>query len=218
MFIAFDIGNVLCKVDLDKFKYELAECIRIHSPEVESHPYFDSMFFLNSFQALQDLGFITIEAALHNRFPNIHKRETDALTKTWLNTIKPSEMMLNFMDDLRYEGVKIALLSNIGLEHTKHLKEICPRMFHNTYEHLSFEVGARKPSKLYYQSFLMDHADFVGAVYVDDREENLKTGKKYSFKSFKFNLDKIEQMPLSKQKMELDKIRSYVFDRKYDNV
>lgn len=207
MHVAFDIGNVLAEVDLTKFTEQLKE----HIP-----PEADPMFFLENLQASQDLGLTTIRQSLrHNH--NIHEPElVEPLIEAWNASVKPNEMMLNFMDSLRSEGVKIALLSNIGFEHAEYLKKTCPRMFENVAEHLSFEVGARKPSKIYYQSFLMDHNEWTGAVYLDDRDENLKAGKKYSFKSFKFCLDQVLTWPPSKQRIELNKIRSYIFDRKYD--
>lgn len=91
-------------------------------------------------------------------------------------------------------------------------------MFQDTVEHISYQVGARKPSKIYFQSFLLDHPGWAGAVYVDDRDDNLAVGKKYSFKSFKFELDKVLQLSKAKQKIELNKIKSYIFDRKYDKI
>lgn len=222
MHVAFDIGNVLAKVDLTKFTSKLEMVLKDHRESHmrhfhESHED-EPMFFLNALQALQDLGITTVREALRHRYPFLSIAKLDFLIEAWLEVVQPSDMMLNFMDDLRSQGVKIALLSNIGPEHAGYLRKTCPRMFDGVYEHLSFEVGARKPSKLYYQSFLMDHSEFIGAVYLDDRDENLRAGKKYSFKSFGFNLDEIDSMPQSKRRLELRKARSYIFDRKYDNV
>ena len=54
---------------------------------------------------------------------------------------------------------------------------------------MSYEVGARKPSKLYYQSFLLDHPEYKGCLYVDDLPQNLAVGRYYGFRSFEYNLE-----------------------------
>lgn len=209
MHVVFDIGNVIAEVKLEHFTAKLKEYIL---------PEHDPMFFLENLQAMQDVGLSTVQKALHAHHDIKDPETVQLLLKAWNDTVIPNDMMLNFMDNLRNEGVKIALLSNMGLEHASYLRKISPRMFKNVVEHMSYEVGARKPSKLYYQSFLMDHDEFTGAVYLDDKDENLVVGKKYSFKSFKFDLDQVLLLPKSKQKLELDKVRSYIFDRKYDKI
>lgn len=207
MHAAFDIGNVLCEVNIAIFTDKLAELYpNIGNP----------MHFLDGLQASQDLGAVSLEQGLRNWLKIQNEEHISILLKSWNEAVIPNEMMLNFMDNLRSEGVKIALLSNMGSEHAKFLRTSCPRMFYRTKEHLSFEVGARKPTKVYFQSFLLDHPEFTGAVYLDDREENLIAGKKYSFKSFRFNLEELLKSPISKQKIELDKAKSYIFNRKYD--
>lgn len=211
--VAFDIGNVLVEVDMSGF---IAMLRGVLSGQNKSHM-IDPEKFLEQLQISQDLGLLTVRQALSQTY-NISDLVADDLIPEWNKTVKPNEMMLNFMDNLRSEGVKIALLSNIGADHAEYLKKSCPKMFAGCVEHLSFEVGARKPSKLYYQSFLMDRAEWLGAIYCDDRPENLRAGKQYSFKSFRFCLDEVLTWPLSKQRRELDKIHSYIFNRKYDAV
>lgn len=211
--VAFDIGNVLAEVDMSHF---IARLRGVLSGQNKSH-LLDPERFLEQLQASQDLGILTVRQALSQTY-NISGEAAEELIPEWNKTVKPNEMMLNFMDNLRSEGVKIALLSNIGHDHAEYLKQSCPRMFAGCTEHLSFEVGARKPTKMYYQSFLMDHEEWLGAIYCDDKPENLRAGKQYSFKSFKFCLDEVLKWPLSKQRRELDKIHSYIFNRKYDAV
>lgn len=209
MHICLDIGNVIAEVKLEYFTEELKK----HIP-----PEHDPLFFLENLQAMQDIGLSTVRRALQTHHDIKDEATVNKLSDAWNSTVIPNHMMLNFMDNLRSEGVKIALLSNMGIEHATYLRRTCPTMFDGVIEHISYEVGARKPSKLYYQSFLMDHDEFTGAVYLDDRDENLMIGKKYSFKSFKFDLDHVLKQPLSKQKIELEKVKSYIFDRKYDKL
>lgn len=226
VFVAFDIGNVLCHFDITKFTSKLSYLTGMSEGE--------SLFFLAFMQKMQDLGITTVSDHLeykfyaHNLQPNfkLSPSNREALLKAWNETLTPSDMMLTFMDKLRGEGVKIALLSNMGHEHIKHLRNSCPQMFEGTVQHISCEVGARKPSKLFFQSFCLDNdefcrtydedgnrEDFSGCVYVDDIEENLKVGKKYGFKVYKINLDELVNLPQSKQKMELDKLKTMIFNK-----
>ena len=69
--------------------------------------------------------------------------------------------MMDFLKELENQDVKIALLSNMGLEHATFIRESLPELFQGRLLHLSCEVGARKPTKLYYQSFLQDHDEFT---------------------------------------------------------
>lgn len=201
MKIAFDIGNVLIKFDIFKFVNILAEELEISKSA--------AMFFLEHVQTNQDIGLTTIEKSLRLQY-NISKNWALDLVDEWNHCLEPSELMLRFVENLQYEGVDIALLSNMGKEHADYLRKTCPEIFNHTVPHLSFEVGARKPTKLFYQSFCMDHDDFTGALYLDDIEENLQTGKKYGFSTYLFNLSDLLDQSLSAQKKELDRIKGIV--------
>ncbi len=206
MHVAFDIGNVLCEVNLELFTQKLKEFIP---------PENDPMLFLEYLQNMQDIGATTIRKSLRHHH-GINNENLEYLIEAWNSTVKPNEMMLNFLDNLKSEHVKIALLSNMGHEHAEYLKRICPRLFKNNIEHLSYQVGAAKPAKLYFQSFLIDNPEFQGAIFIDDRSENLKSAKGYHFKTYKFCLDAMLSLPQAKQRLELIKIRSYIINRKYD--
>lgn len=202
--VAFDIGNVLCQFDLSIFTRRLSEIIGINDH--------DAFFFLEHIQKLQDIGATSVADSLKYKFV-LSQSDIDTLLEAWNATLTPSEMMLSFMDKLRFDGIKIALLSNMGPEHIQYLRKECPRMFDNTHQHISSEVGARKPNKLFFQSFFLDHDEFKGCVYVDDIEENLKIGKKYSFKVYQFNLDSILKLPLGQQKQELDRLQQMITNK-----
>lgn len=213
--VAFDIGNVLCHFDIFKFTRKLSEITGINDH--------DSYFFLDFLQRMQDIGVTSVAHHLEYKF-DVNGAELEELLETWNATVIPNEMMLNFLDKLRGEGVKIALLSNMGPEHIAHLRTTYPQLFENTVQHISCEVGARKPSKLFFQSFCLDNdeffvsdtrepMDFSGCVYVDDIEENLKVGKKYGFKVYQLVLDDLVKLPQSKQKMELDRLKTMIFNK-----
>lgn len=206
MHAAFDIGNVLCEVDFSKFTKELSYMISSNTKSDE---------FLENIQCLQDIGFLTLRQALRQHLHIKNETAIDTAIQAWNASVIPNEMMLRFLENIKSEGVKVALLSNIGTDHSEYLQKICPELFKDNVEHLSCEVGARKPSKAYFQSFLTDHDDFTGAIYLDDREENLKAGRKYRFKTIKFCLDEILTYSKSKQKKELERIKSYILNRMY---
>lgn len=203
--VAFDIGNVLCHFDIMKFVVKLAELAQI-----SEH---DAWFFLDHLQKMQDIGVTTVAHGLEYRY-RLSRDDLDTLIDTWNKTLTPNEMMLNFLDNLKSDGVKIALLSNMGPEHISYLRGVCPAMFgKETIQHISCEVGARKPQKLFFQSFCLDNDDFGGSVYVDDLEENLKVGKKYGFKVYNFNLEEVLKLPKSGQKLELDKLKQMIYEK-----
>lgn len=207
---AFDIGNVLCHFDINIFNNVVCY---LHSTYLNSSAENKKISnYIDYIQKYQDLGITTVGQSFTNKFKRL-VNYSDEITKAWNDTLAPSEMMLNELDKLREEGIKIALLSNMGHEHLSHLREICPRMFKDTIQHISCEVGARKPSKLFFQSFLMDHEEFKGCVYIDDLNENLQVGKKYSFKTCQFDLKEQSKLSLSQQKQELDRIRKMILNK-----
>lgn len=222
--VAFDIGNVLVQFDIMIFVKKLAEIANLNDH--------DAWFFLDHLQKMQDIGVTSVAHGLEYKF-KLSGEELNILLDSWNKTLSPNEMMLNLLDNLRSDGVKIALLSNMGPEHITHLRTNCPQMFEGAVQHISCEVGARKPQKLFFQSFCLDNdefirsslicgpdgkpkndkTDFSGCIYVDDLEDNLKVGKKYGFKVYHFNLDETLKLPLSKQKIELDKLKYAIYNK-----
>lgn len=201
--VALDLGNVIAEVDINRFVNKISEITG-----VSQH---DAFFFMKHIQLMQDLGATNMAYGLEYRF-KLSPEELNILLECWNACVVPNEMMLNFLDNLKFDGVKVAILSNMGQEHMEYLRNVSPRLFDKTIQHISCEVGARKPQKLFFQSFCNDHDEFTGCVYVDDLEENLKTGKKYGFKSCLFNLEQTLALPLSKQKSELDKIKRMIYN------
>ena len=98
--------------------------------------------------------------------------------------------------------MKVALLSNIGVEHAQMMetKLELGGFFPGAIKHFSCHVGARKPSMVYYQSFLLQHPEFFGCLYVDDVADNLNASKAFGFRTFQMTLqepgieDKIAQI------------------------
>lgn len=201
IFVAFDIGNVLCHFDMKKFTTKLSEVIGINDH--------DAYFFMERLQKLQDIGVTSVATELESQF-RMQGDQLLELVDCWNSTVTPNHSMMNFLENLRSEDVKIAFLSNMGPEHIEHLRTTVPEMFDKAIQHISCEVGARKPTKLFFQSFTQDNDEFKGCVYIDDIEENLRAGKKYSFKVYGFNLDDHCKLSMSQRKTELDRLKNMI--------
>jgi FMN phosphatase YigB (HAD superfamily) len=183
MKVILDIGNVLVHVQLNSFLEKFSKLIP------EDH---DPFLFLETIQGMHDIGLITMKQAFRDKYELSHSKiySIDELLDFWNDVVVRNEFMINLMKDLHFQGVRFALVSNIGDEHHQHLEKICPEIFElSEIHHLSYQVGARKPSKLYFQSFLQDHPSWLGSVYIDDRLDNILTGKKYGFRTIQFDLD-----------------------------
>ena len=182
MRVAFDVGEVLCEVDWTEFinKYENAK--RSYSPGVVG----DAWQFLQIVQRKQDLDVINEDEMLLEW--GFSEPDISELVVAWNNAASPNKRMLELKKKLQDAGAKVAILSNMGRTHYNYLQGICPKMFEGAIRHISCEVGARKPSKLFFQSFFMENPDFKGALFIDDKKENLEIGEKYGLRPFRFAL------------------------------
>lgn len=182
-YIALDIGNVLCEVHSDAFIAELSETFNITLS--------DATRFLKRFQQLHDLGFTTMADELIDKF-NVKSPVTiDKLVESWNNSIVPNLKILDSIYNLtQSDSLKVALLSNIGVEHAAMMRQkLAHKSFYpNTVRYYSCYVGARKPSSIFYQSFLLQYPEFKGCLYVDDLIENLEAGARFGFSPFHFDL------------------------------
>lgn len=209
MQIAFDLGNVLVKIDNSIFGYTYHSICKTNQ---------DYQIFLKAIQTLQDTGLLTIQQALLNKFGSSIIPYQKRLAKAWNDILIPHDKMLKFVDYLKDQGMEIAILSNIGLAHASLMRTKYPEIFDGSKLHLSCELGVRKPSKLYFQTFLWENPKFKGCPYVDDLPENLAMGSRCGFKSHNFNLDSFDMMSSAKQDEEIDKIKRMVFDRVLHNM
>ena len=204
-YLALDLGQVIYDIDIDTFIKELEYYIRAFS---HRNGDYDSEAFVYDLHGQQDIGITTISRAMRDTF-GFSNKTINILTDAWLNIPKPNEEMMEWVKDLEdNHNVKIALLSNIGKTHAHLIGEKFPETFKNKILHLSCEVGARKPTKLYYQSFLWDHPEFKGCLYLDDRLENIEAGKQYGFLAEKFDLEEFNKLSPENRKNQLDYLKS----------
>lgn len=185
-YAAFDVGNVLLDVDFPGFINKLSRTLNI---TVE-----DATYFLNRSHSLHDMGLTVMKDEL---IDHLHIKSSvlrDELIKDWNNSITPAHWVLEKIDKLTQEhDIQVAFLSNVGLEHAVRMRNTLDHysFFAKGITHFSCEVGARKPTYLYYQSFLQLHPEFRGCPYFDDLQDNLNIGVKFGFKPFRFALDEL---------------------------
>lgn len=220
-YIALDIGNVLCTVDVAPFIDYISHELMIPVPTAN--------YFLKRFQKLHDIGFTTMEEELRDKFHLRiwHKEIIPNIIEKWNNVVS---IDLNTLDRLnnfaKTHSLNIALLSNIGAEHavlmdknlnhngfmeTSYNEKLACKgkqtpYLQNVIKHYSCEIGVRKPHGIFYQSFLLEHPEFRGCVYVDDLQENLDVGAKYGFKTYQFDLSKLDSEQAEKKWDEILKL------------
>lgn len=171
-YLCFDIGNVLCDVNFDNFLKEL-EALGVSHEE--------AWFFLNRIQPLQDVGHTNIKIELQHVF-GIKPKDAPHVIEAWNESIQPNPISVkNFYEIVDEKPGKVAILSNIGHEHIEIVSSRIGGNFDRCMKHMSCEVGLRKPSRMYYKSFLDENPQFKEAIYIDDRHENLQTGGEYGF-------------------------------------
>lgn len=197
-YLALDIGNVICHVELKVFLQDLSQIANISLEE--------ALYFTNRHQKVHDLGLTSMKNDMKEYLKIQSPVIINKLLASWDECILTNYEVLDAFNHLAdNHEVQIALLSNIGPEHAELMDR---RLSHNGFlnksiKHFSCEIGARKPTDLFYQSFLWTHPEFKGCVYVDDALENLATGKKFGFQPYHFALDK---MKVADELVEIQKL------------
>jgi len=197
MELAIDLGNVIVEVDFDKFFKEFKKVSET-----------DPLNFLYDIQHSQDLG-ERLTSLLRWRL-RLGEEEIGALIGAWNSAIKPNDEVTQFLNIVIGEGVEVGILSNIGYEHEEHIWREHAGIFRGKVLHLSNEVGSRKPTKLYYQSFLLEHPTFRGSLYIDDRRENLEMAERFGFRGYYFNLEEFKRMGKARRIRELGNIHKLI--------
>lgn len=181
--ICFDIGNVIVTCDVDRFVDEIGIYL---SPKKNKK--FKALRYL--VQTQHDVGLTTLRNFFEHFDTDLSFHSLNEIIQEWCNLIKMNNEMYDLILNLKKQNVKIAYLSNIGYEHAVHLTTRYPELFENTLKHFSYEVGARKPTKLYFQSFLHE-ADPIRAgdcLFIDDLKYNCDMAESLGFKTYQFSL------------------------------
>jgi FMN phosphatase YigB (HAD superfamily) len=190
-YICLDIGNVLLDCDFSGF-FTTMQNRNVAQPHVWE--------FMERVQPHQDVGHVSLEREMKIHF-DMH--DVSEHMDSWRDCLKRNEMSLGQLTVMLDAGVNVALLSNMGAEHHALLSHLFGGLYERCTQFISCEVGARKPSKIYYQSFLTAHPDFRGCVYVDDRMENLGAGNKMGFNSQHLDTSKMSPETLGMRWAEI---------------
>lgn len=178
--VCFDIGNVLTHLNLDAFTNALMELGHIERRE-------EGDLFMRGIQAGCDIGIFNVRESVLSYFKEISHDDLEKLNHVWLDSVTPCPEMGLLLANLKEQGFEIYLLSNIGWEHAEHVRKFYG--FNLCKEHFSCEVGARKPSKLFFSSFINENPDYRGVKYFDDLKENVRTALKYGLDAEVFDIN-----------------------------
>lgn len=201
--LALDIGNVICHVDFDKILNVLSKSLNISKAE--------ALYFLNRTQKLHDLGLTNLSDELHDHFKIKSEIIIADILSEWNKSIQIDNDVIREIERLRDKlDLEIALVSNIGIEHAEHIRKNLS--LGNTIQFFSCEVGARKPSYLYYKTFLDMYPQFNEAIYLDDLDVNLEIGRKFGLNALKFALSDYKRNPLDSLLVGGSKIAAFFKD------
>jgi FMN phosphatase YigB (HAD superfamily) len=193
--IALDLGNVVFNLDFKDFWQIIAE-LEVNVQDMEH--------YIRIIEKQEFCGLATFRDLMEDEFS---ASSAEMLLQAWNDSLKENKTMTNFLKSLKDDGVHIAFLSNMGINEVEYARYTFPHIFSLADEqHISCEVGVAKPGSLFFQSFLLQHDDYSGCLYLDDRIENIKTGTKCKFNSYQFDLNNFNSIPVLKK--ELDKIKS----------
>lgn len=182
-YVALDIGNVLVHCDFDSFISKLSKALNITKDE--------ATYFMNRSQKLHDLGLTVMTDELKDHFKIRSEAIIEELVDAWNGIIVADLAILDKLNRMiDKSGLQVALLSNVGLEHAVRMERILSYggFFQRAIKHFSCHVGARKPTLIYYHTFLELHPEWQGCPYIDDLQENLDASKQFGFKTLRFSL------------------------------
>lgn len=177
--IALDIGNVLCRVNLQPFFDKVYNLLGWQKNRILS--------FCNAVH--HDLGITDVIMDFKKEFGRDFSNETyQDLLNAWLKCVWIEDDMVDFMNKL-VKTERVALLSNIGPDHAFLMRNKYSSFVNKCSQHFSCEVGARKPTKLFFQSFLLEYPGNEGILFIDDRIENLFMAQRLGFDARFFDLE-----------------------------
>lgn len=185
MYVAFDMCNVLVDVKMDLlYSFLLEKNIFKNSDEIN--------IFLKYTLGQADIGLFDVKTAFSNLL-YIKKKPHDLLNEImflWKGIIHEVPEITDLLDRLKNKhNIKIALLSNISFEHADIFRNNLSPIFNSCFQHFSCDIGAKKPSKIYFQSFIKEQPGFNGCYFFDDVEENIIASQKNGFRAIQFGLN-----------------------------
>lgn len=196
--ICFDLGNVIVECDVDKFYDQMKDFF-------SEEKYKQLIAMRDIIQTQHDIGIVTYRNFFEHFDTSLSKEKIDQILELWNQAVKPNDEMVDFVLNFKKKNGGVAYLSNIGYEHSQHLTKSYPELFEHALLHFSCEVGARKPTKLYFQSFLKEETVVRWPkphLLIDDRQDNCEMAKRLGFATFQFSLKDELNNKLKMKKMQ----------------
>lgn len=170
--IIFDLGGVMFEWAPEKF---LEQAFSNHDRiPTELAPIFNSLLW-----AAHDGGWFSREEVFA-KLPYKYDRALFAkLVYDLPSLMPPIQSMIDLFFELKAQGHKVYILSNMPREMYLELNDL-----HDFFKHadgllFSFEVGSIKPMPQIYQELLSRYQlDPKECLFIDDREDNVHAGKK----------------------------------------
>ncbi|MFK7912052.1 MAG: HAD family hydrolase [Akkermansiaceae bacterium] len=181
MDILFDIGNVIVGVDF------IPSLKRLIPDEVE-----DADERLNTLLERKD-EFEAGRLSPEEYFPWAadvigYSGSMDAFMNAWVDIFTPNEPMWSCIENLRNEGHRLILFSNINDPHKHNLLENYPVFQHFTGGIFSFQTGHIKPEPEIYELAIRQYQlDPENTLYIDDLTANIAGGKEAGLRCHQYS-------------------------------
>jgi len=201
--VAFDIGNVLCHVDVGVLFRKLLDLSVVKSEK-------QAYEFMDSIHEKQDIGTCNLKQGLAIANPLLSEDVINQLHEVWIDVARPSNVMLSLVEELIDEhGYEVSLLSNIGFDHSNVIRQKCP-VIKKCNQHFSCDIGISKPSQQFYESFISKYGWDSNVLFFDDRIENVQAAHGY-LTGVLFDIEKYDSDELAAQTIRKRLVRA---DRK----
>lgn len=173
--VIFDIGNVLVSFHPVEYFYPVFK---------EKTETLCTYVFGSKEWALYDQGILTKEEVEKNLL-DTYPKDKDAILYIlahWKEFMKPIMPMKKLIEELKENGYKIFLLSNISEDSYLYLKREYPYFFDVNGGMYSYRIKRNKPDKKIYEELLSVYGiNASESLFLDDRKENVDAAKALGF-------------------------------------
>lgn len=168
--VIFDIGNVLMTFDPYHYYKDIFQddertkeiCNRIFSHEAWLK-YDQGLYFLDDLSTIY-----------HKEYPQ-YAKEIDAILKDWMKLMQPMPISFSLMKNLKEQGYRILILSNISKDSADYLKCTQPFFSWSDGAVLSYEEKIVKPNTEIYRILLERyHIMAQESLFIDDNKRNIE--------------------------------------------
>ena len=185
----FDFGNVLARFypeELTRAVVKNEENLKLIAEVVFDRLYWDRL----------DDGSITddeVKAGIKARLPENLREDAIKAYEGWIDNLVPINGMRELVADIKNEGAKLYLLSNIsiGFAENYHKTDWIRELF-SLFDGLVFSgpVGIVKPQPEIFEHLLNKYSlKREECIFIDDSEKNIKGAEKLGIKTYLFDGD-----------------------------